>query len=409
MSRTTTETRLIALLKTIESMNPGAHHASVATAAKNHKLDAITSEMDALVSELGWAVARAKEAQEEKTAKLHATAAGAEARSSAILRAIPDLMFILRRDGTYLDYHAQATGSLFAPPDTFIGRNVRDVLPAPLADVMMNALERACASDDPVVIEYELPMADPRSYEARIVQMGGDRLLSIVRDVTALKRASELNRDLARRLISSQEVERQRIARELHDDISQRIAALIMEIEQLAAQVDSTRSRGRLRTLSARAGEIAVDLHRLSYELHPSKLRIVGLTDALESLCSDVSKQRHLQIAFTHGEMPASIDSAVSLCLYRIVQEALHNVARHSRASGARVSVTCEDGQIALQIADLGIGFDPAHPAHAGLGLVSMRERVAALNGRLAIDAVPGRGTQITVGLPLVKRLSDES
>lgn len=406
MRRTRTETRLTALLKTIEAMNSGVHDASLAESAKH---DAVTSDMDALVSELGWAVARARQVQEEKTAELRANAAGAEARNSAILRAIPDLMFILSRDGTYLDYHAQESASLFAPPDAFIGRTVRDVLPAPLADVMMTALERACASESPVVIEYELQMGEPRSFEARIVQMGGDRLLSIVRDVTALKRASELNRDLARRLISSQEVERQRIARELHDDISQRIAVLIMEIEQLAAQADSHHSRGRLRTLSTRAGEIAVDLHRLSYELHPSKLRIVGLTDALESLCSDVSKQRNLQIAFTHGEMPTSIDSSVSLCLYRIVQEALHNVARHSRASSARVSVSCEDGQIALQIADSGIGFDSARPAHAGLGLVSMRERVAALNGQLAIDAVPGGGTRITVGLPLMNRPSFES
>ena len=332
------------------------------------------------------------------------TSAGAEARNSAILRAIPDLMFILLRDGTYVDYHVQDPAALFAPPEAFIGKTVRDVLPSPLADIMMDALERACNSEEPVVVEYELPMGEERSYEARIVHMGAGRLLSIVRDVTELKRASALNRDLARRLISSQEAERQRIARELHDDVSQRIAAMIMEIEQIAAQVDSTRSRARLRTLSAQAGEIAVDLHRMSYELHPSRLRMIGLTDALESLCSDVSKQGNLQIAFTHGEMPASMDSGVSLCLYRIVQEALHNVARHSYAKDAQVSVTCEDGQIGLQIADSGIGFDPGHLSQAGLGLVSMRERVAALNGRLEIDAVPGGGTRITVGIPLVSQ-----
>ena len=323
------------------------------------------------------------------------------AEFSAILRAIPDLMFILLRDGTYVDCHTRDPKALFVAPEAFIGRKVRDVLPSPLADTMMDALERACESNEPVVVEYELPMGEERSYEARIVHMGADRLLSIVRDVTELKRASALNRDLARRLISSQEAERQRIARELHDDVSQRIAAMIMEIEQIAAQVESVQSRARLRALSAQAGEIAVDLHRMSYELHPSRLRIIGLTDALESLCSDVSKQRNLQIAFTHGEMPASMDSGISLCLYRIVQEALHNVARHSHATNAEVSVTCEDGQIALRISDSGIGFDPGRLSQAGLGLVSMRERVAAHNGRLAIEAVPGSGTRITVGLPL--------
>ena len=253
---------------------------------------------------------------------------------------------------------------LFVPPSAFIGRKVRDVLPPPLGEVMMDALEQACQSDDPVVIEYELPMGEPRSFEARIVRVGADRLLSIVRDVTELKRASELNRDLARRLISSQEVERQRIARELHDDIGQRIAALNIEIDQIADTGRLGTVAARASQLAAQAGEIASDVHRMSYELHPSKLQMIGLVAALRSLCRDVSKQRNLHVAFTHGAMPPSMDANVSLCLYRIVQEALHNVARHSHAVSAQVSVTCDEGQIALQIADSGVGFDPrARPA----------------------------------------------
>ena len=344
--------------------------------------------------------------EDPQTILTRATTASAEERNSALLRAIPDLMFILLRDGTYVDYHARDPKLLFVPPSAFIGRHVREVLPPPLAEVMMDALERACHSDDPVVVEYELQMDEPRYYEARIVQVGTDRLLSIVRDITELKRASELNRDLARRLISRQELERQRIARELHDDISQRIAALIIEIDQIAAYVHSERSRARLRMLSAHAGEVAVDLRRMSYELLPAKLPIVGLVAALESLCNDVSKQRNLHVAFTHGAMPASMDATVSLSLYRIVQEALQNVMRHSHAGAAQVSVTCEEGQIALQIADSGVGFDPGHVPNAGLGLFSMRERAAALNGRLTIDAVPGRGTNITVRLQLASQAS---
>ena len=326
---------------------------------------------------------------------------GADARTSAILRALPDLMFILRRDGTYLDYHARDVASLFAPPRAFLGRTVRDVLPAPLADVMMNALEAACQTDDPVVVEYELPMGEPQWYEVRIVQMDGDRLLSIVRDITELKRSSQLNRELARRLISSQEVERQRIARELHDDITQRLAVLNIQLDQLATHADIEASRAELRLLSTKAGEIASDVHRMSYELHPSKLTIIGLVGALQSLCGDASRRGDLDVTFTHGAIPDGVAPNVSLCLYRIVQEALHNVARHSHADAAQVKVTGGDGQIAVQIADSGVGFDPARAAHAGLGLVSIRERVAALDGRLTIDAAPGRGTRITVRIPL--------
>jgi signal transduction histidine kinase len=318
----------------------------------------------------------------------------------AILTAIPDLMFILQRDGTYVDYHARDAALLFTPPSSFIGRKVRDVMPPPLGDLMMNALEDASQSVDPVVVEYELPMGQPRHYEARIVRMEADRLLSIVRDITELKQAAELNRELARRLISSQEVERQRIARELHDDISQRVAALNIELDRAAMEAGSEALRAYLRRLSAQASEIAIDVHRVSYELHPSKLRFVGLLAALESLCGEVSKQRNLDVRFTHAAMPPVVDAAVSLCLYRIVQEALHNVARHSQARSAEVSVRGDNGEVTVQVADSGVGFDPNHVRHDGLGLVSMRERAADLNGRLTIDAAPGRGTQITVRIP---------
>jgi signal transduction histidine kinase len=139
----------------------------------------------------------------------------------------------------------------------------------------------------------------------------------------------------------------------------------------------------------------------MSYALHPSWLETLGLVAALQALCRDASKQRNLHVTFTHDSIPASVDANVSLCVYRIAQEALHNVARHSQIREARVSVTCDAGQIALQIADSGVGFDPRDGRSAGLGLASMRERVAVLKGQLAINAAPGAGTQITVHIPL--------
>jgi signal transduction histidine kinase len=393
--------RVAAFLRTLESMASGRIDQLLPISPRHDALDAIAHAINVLVGELSWAGARAKEAQEEKEAELRAAVARAEVRNGAILRAIPDLMFVMLRDGTYVDYHARDPKVLFVPPSTFIGRNVRDVLPPPLAELIMDALEHACKTDEPVVVEYELPMGEPRNFEARIVQAGADRLLSIVRDVTESKRASELNRDLARRLIARQEVERQRIARELHDDVSQRIALLNIEIDQISTHIGSEELRARLRTLSAQARDVATDVHLMSYALHPSWLETLGLVAALQSLCRDVSKQRNLHVAFTHRSVPPSIDANVSLCLYRIVQEALHNVARHSRAREANVSITCDDGHIALQISDSGVGFDPRHVRSAGLGLASMRERVAVLNGQLAINTVAGGGTQVAVHIPL--------
>jgi len=393
--------RVAAFLRTLESMAAGQLDERLAISPRRDALDAIAYAINVLVGELSWAGTRAKEAQEEKEAQLRAAVESAEMRNGAILRAIPDLMFVMLRDGTYVDYHARDPKLLFVPPSTFIGKKVRDVLPPALAEVIMDALERASQTDDTIVVEYDLPIGESRTFEARIVHAGADRLLSIVRDVTESRRASELNRDLARRLIARQEIERQRIARELHDDISQRIALLNIEIDAIAGQPLAEESRARLRTLAGKARELGIDVHHMSYALHPSWLETLGLVPALQSLCRDASKQRDLHVTFTHGSIPSSVDKSVSLCLYRIVQEALHNVARHGQTREAHVSMTCEAGHIALEIADSGVGFDPRDSRSAGLGLASMRERVAVLNGQLDINAAPGAGTQITVRIPL--------
>jgi PAS domain S-box-containing protein len=324
-----------------------------------------------------------------------------EARNRAMLRAIPDLMFVIARDGTYVDYHARDPNLLFGPPSAFIGRKVRDIMPAAIADTVMDAIERACDSQDTVVVEYELPMGDKRHFEARLVRTDADRVLSMVRDVTEAKRAMQLNRDLAGRLIASQEAERQRIARELHDNLSQKIAILNIEIDQIARATNGDDLRSRVRAISEHTGEIASDVRHLSHELHPPKLQLLGLVAALQSLCRDISQQGRVRVVFTHGILPPGIDPNVSLCLYRIAQEALHNVARHSRARHAHVRLTRDADTLVLQIADSGVGFDPQNRQHAGLGLVSMRERVAFVRGELAIHTCPGGGTRIGVRVPV--------
>jgi len=393
--------RVAAFLRTLESMAAGQLEERLPISARGDALDAIAHAINVLVGELSWTGARAKEAQEETEAQLRAAVASAEVRNGAILRAIPDLMFVMLRDGTYVDYHARDPKLLFVPPSAFIGKTVGEVLPLALAELLMDALERASQTDDPVVVEYDLPIdGESRTFEARIVHAGTDRLLSIVRDVTESRRASELNRDLARRLIARQEVERQRIARELHDDISQRLALLNIEIDTIAGQVLSEESRARLRALGTKAQELGSDVHHMSYALHPSWLETLGLVAALQALCRDASKQRNLHVTFTHRSIPSSVDPHVSLCLYRIAQEALHNVARHSQTREAHVSVACNADHIALQIADSGVGFNPSDRRSAGLGLASMRERVAVLKGQLAINAAPGAGTQIAVQIP---------
>ena len=393
--------RVNAFLKTLELIAGGQTDARLPISTRHDALDAIAHGINVLVGELRWESARVKEAQEQRATFLRAAAARADARSEAMVKAIPDVMFVFLRDGTFVDYQARDPKLLFAPPSAFLGRKIHHVMPSAVADRMMDALDRASRSDDPIVVQYELLLGEPRFFETRFVQAGVDRLLAIVRDITEAKRVSELLHDLARQLIDRQERERQRIARDLHDDVGQRLSLLCVEIDLIATQADRQELRTHLCQLSAQAGEIASTVHEISYALHPSRLGAMGLVAAVRSLCDEASHLRNLRVTFTHGDVQPSVDANVSLCLYRIVQEALHNIARHSGAPEARVSLTCAEAHIALHIADSGVGFDPKQLPHGHLGLLSMQERVAFLGGHLVIDAAPGRGTEISVRIPL--------
>jgi signal transduction histidine kinase len=328
-----------------------------------------------------------------------------EARNSAILQALPDLMFVQDRNGTFVDFHARDRDLLYTPAQTFLGKTVTEIFPTALAARFMGAIEQVCQTQEPVVVEYELPMDEPRYFEARIVPADNDRVLSIVRDVTVAKRALELNRVLAGRVIVSQEAERQRIARELHDDLSQKIALLGIDVVQMRTKMPE--HRPHLERLSSQVEEIASNLYDLSHKLHPSRLHMLGLAASVRALCDDVSQQRDLAITFDETLVPERVDQGVSLCLYRIAQEALHNVAKHSRSRDASVRLERDGDEMVQIIADSGIGFDPQIIDHAGLGLASMRERVSVLKGELVIDAAPGGGTRIHVRVPLTPPVAD--
>ena len=340
--------------------------------------------------------------QRHRRRRAEAALRHSEMRNSAILRALPDLVFVLDREGKYVDYHARDQKLLFVPPEVFLGKTIKEIMPSPLADIFVDAFERARTTDDPIVLDYELPLDELRHFEARFVPADNGRVLSVVRDVTESKRAIELNRALAGRIIVSQEQERQRIARELHDDLSQKIALLNLEVDQIADEVPVEAHRARLEIVSSQIGEIAGDLSNLSHRLHPSRLQSLGLIESVRLLCSEISQRRQVNIEFSSSELPPAVDPRVSLCLYRIAQEALHNITKHSQARDASVELTREGNEVYLQIADTGIGFDPVALDRAGLGLVSMRERVGVLKGNLVINATPGGGTRIGVRVPLI-------
>lgn len=341
-----------------------------------------------------------------------------ETRYGATLRALPDLLFVLSRTGIYLDYHAQNPERLLVSPESFLGRHLRDVLPPDLAARFEEAFARTLASREPVVTEYTIQIQGRRAdFEARTVPCGDDNILSIIREVTERKsaeraliesaaalRASDLrNQTLAGRLIVAQEVERQRIARDLHDDLSQRLAVLGMEVSRLAESRpgDLPDLRSRVKVLSGSVGEIAARVHDLSHELHPSTPATLGLVPALRSVCREMSGRHGIAVEFSHDGVPRVLDAAISLSLYRIAQAALHNVVKHSGAVRAVLELRGSDGGLELVVTDQGSGFDADDPGLAGLGLVSMRERAKLLDGECQITTAAGRGTRVEVRLPL--------
>lgn len=238
------------------------------------------------------------------------------------------------------------------------------------------------------------------------VAIGGMTICMLIEQRMAIRRTlADTNRhvrELAGRLIATQEHERARLARDLHDDINQRLASASIQLSVLRRNVPDDR-RDEVEHVRAQLVCLSNDVRRLSHELHPSMLRHTGLSAALESLCT---AQRHAhgpRIALDVDEQAEGLPEAIALCYYRVVQEALANALRHARAKHIRVAVNVTAGNADLIVADDGVGFTPVvdHEAAAGLGLISIEERVKLLEGQLDIHTSPAKGVTLCVRIPL--------
>ena len=251
-------------------------------------------------------------------------------------------------------------------------------------------------------------LATPRWFmtkAARVEMPDGFKVLVTLEDVTRRRQAEEELRNIGGRLINAQEEERKRLARELHDDVSQRLALLSLEIEQMRPEILTSQAglKNTVDRLSKNAQELSSDLHRLSYQLHPFKLDFVGLSLSIETLCAELSQHQDLEIKFRQQGFPAVLPEEVTLCVFRIAQESLHNVVKHSGASKADVVLTKTASGVGLSVSDNGSGFDVDEAKKKKrLGLISIGERLRLVNGRVSIRSQPFRGTQINVLVPLM-------
>lgn len=227
----------------------------------------------------------------------------------------------------------------------------------------------------------------------------------------ALRTSENELRRLAGQLITAREEERRRLARELHDDLTQALAALALELANIrirAKASDPHVSEGLI-SAEGRVHTLADSIHDMSRLLHPSILDDLGLEAAIRAECERFGEREGIPITFDF-DVAERLPDDYALTLYRIVQEALHNISKHAAASDACVSLLSEEGRITLSIADSGRGFTPsAVRGRAGLGLVSISERIRLIDGSLTVDSRPGKGATITVCAPLKETLHEQA
>ena len=332
--------------------------------------------------------------------------AESENRLRAILDTAVEGIITIAQDGTIESVNA-ATERIFGyAPGEVVGRNIRLLLPGEFASVgeqqpgngapKLSGASREGSGHrkDGSEFPIELAMSEMVLSNRRV-------FTAFVRDITERKEAEQVGREFGGRLLHAQELERARLGRELHDDISQRLARLAIDAGQAESSQDAAKRAETMRELRDGLVRLSEDVHSLSYKLHPAVLEDLGLTDALKAECERFSRRESITVD-VKVEQIAKVSNGAGLCLFRIAQEALRNVARHARAESALVWLRSMDGGLQLVVSDTGAGFEPARQRHRpSLGLASMRERVRLAGGELHIESSPGEGTSVIAWVPL--------
>jgi PAS domain S-box-containing protein len=263
-------------------------------------------------------------------------------------------------------------------------------------------------------------LIDHYSLEKRYVRKDGTRLwgrlhvsllkngdkdfplvFAFVEDITERKQAEEGLATFSRRLIEIQDQQRTRVARDLHDHIGQRVSLLAVQLEQL--KIGSTGELTiQVDELLTQASQIAAEVQTLAHELHPPRLEYLDIAAAMKSFCVDFSQRQHVETDFAHEGVPRIVPPEISLCLFRVLQEALHNAAKHSGARRFEVRLRGASDEIELTVRDSGLGFDPMTARNKrGLGLESMEERLQLVKGTFSIESQIQQGTTIRARVPL--------
>jgi PAS domain S-box-containing protein len=333
-----------------------------------------------------------------------------EQKFSKAFRHSPLAITIVRAsDGCYVEVNETFELQTGWKRDEIIGRGPLDVSlwvdTGQRTDFLKQLLEKGNVGDFEVKFRRKDGQIRTGLGSAELIEVEGESCaLSVIADITERKQAEEVIAGFSGKLIDAQEAERTRIARELHDDINQRLAMVAVNLKTLKQDLpglDVKMSR-RFQEACEQVAGLENDIQSLSHRLHSSKLEYLGLEAAAASLCTELSERQNIKIDFRCDAIPEDLPSEVSLCLFRILQEALHNAVKYSGVGVFEVSLTGSPQGIELKVHDSGAGFDAnvARNGH-GLGLTSMRERLKLVGGQFSIDSKPNQGTTVFARVPL--------
>jgi PAS domain S-box-containing protein len=375
--------------------------------------------------------------------ELRAEARRAQEQAAAILESITDGFVALDREWRFTHVNAEAERINGIRREDQIGKTQWELFPATRGTLLEFEWRRAVAEQVPVQFEfYYEPWDSWFQNKAYPTKDGG--LSVFYHDITAHKRwekalqeahaeleqrvgertrelshanarlamqiarrqqVEESRTDLRRRLVRAQEEEHRRIARELHDDLTQRLAVLAIDagkLERLPGRSEEVAESAR--GMRAQLVALSESVHSLSRQLHPSILDDLGLVDALRSECLSLRQRDGITVKFHAQDVPTDLPRDVTLCFYRVAQEALRNVAHHAQCPRASVRLVARERDLVLCVRDRGVGFDLAGRGKAGLGLESIRERARLIQARLTVRSQQGAGTKIILGVPLHRK-----
>lgn len=227
---------------------------------------------------------------------------------------------------------------------------------------------------------------------------------ALINNLIKRRRAEAVARELGKQLVRAEEAERTRVARELHDDITQRLARLAIDAGGLDSEQNQVTRDSIMRGVRDELERLCEDVHALAYKMHPTLLQRLGLATSVRVECERFSRRESIPVSLNLGEVPAQIPHDISLCLLRVTQEALTNVGRHARSKTAAVSLQVSSGGLELTVTDNGVGFETGIESRQRLGLASMQERVRLLEGKLTVDSTPSQGTMVQAWVPFEEK-----